>query len=345
MKRPADLSPQVPPAADGRHARSPDAARSLALARAYAEARCALWAAGADAFVALLREAARAARSDSPEAAWLRGGEAPELFEAAARSADRGCRLSRQIPGLERLVAAAVRPRNALAEANIGLAVKTCRWHRGRRGDAALSADPDDQKQAALEGLLTACDLFDAELGNAFSTYAVWWIRHAIRCEDHGSHVVDLPRDATDAYRKASDLRAKHHAETGDLIPWSAVVARLGWPASRVRVVEGVARALRAAQPVDAEDREGSVEAALVDPTAPPDEVAAGAELSRAVRAAMDVGDAGERAALAGLAGEASASVEAIARAGAVPRTAAPVIRRRAVDRAREALGPVAEAA
>lgn len=46
----------------------------------------------------------------------------------------------------------------------------------------------DDLRQAGMMGMLNAAEKFDPDRGNAFSTYAMWWIKQAIIREiyDHG---------------------------------------------------------------------------------------------------------------------------------------------------------------
>lgn len=46
--------------------------------------------------------------------------------------------------------------------------------------DAQQGMDAEDLKQEGMRGLLTAVDRYNPDMGNRFSTFAIWWIRHAI---------------------------------------------------------------------------------------------------------------------------------------------------------------------
>lgn len=54
--------------------------------------------------------------------------------------------------------------------------------------------DFDDLEQVGFIGLITAAKKFDISMGHSFSTYAVWWIKQAIKREimDHG-FVIRIP--------------------------------------------------------------------------------------------------------------------------------------------------------
>ena len=74
------------------------------------------------------------------------------------------------------LVAAAADARRRMIECNLRLAMKMARSHR-----APAYVDRDDMIQDAILGLERAVADFDWRRGYRFSTYASWWIRHAIQ--------------------------------------------------------------------------------------------------------------------------------------------------------------------
>jgi RNA polymerase primary sigma factor len=108
--------------------------------------------------------AAEAAPSLDPLQLYLAGaGRRPLLTareeQSLARRAERGDGEARQI----------------LIESNLRLVVATARKYQGR-GVPLL-----DLIQEGTLGLIRAAEKFDWRLGYKFSTYAVWWIRQAIR--------------------------------------------------------------------------------------------------------------------------------------------------------------------
>ena len=80
-----------------------------------------------------------------------------------------------QIAELEQQIQAGQQARQHFIEANTRLVVSIAKHYRGS-GLSFL-----DLIQAGNIGLIKAVDRFDYQLGNKFSTYAVWWIRQTIR--------------------------------------------------------------------------------------------------------------------------------------------------------------------
>lgn len=313
-------------------AMSANGARVTELARVYDRARRALWKAGGQTFRAMVRAA-------SPGSDFTAGDRSERAFVAAARVADVGFALSRGLDGVARELVVARRARDALVAANLGLVVALVKQRRDRAEKAGrvLRAEHEDMFQRAVtDGLLPACDRFEPERGLALSTYATPWIRGAMLDEERQGPAARLNGQAVAAWGKASELRARHLAETGVLLTWLEVCEQLGKPPSHASVLEGVERALRVDSAADDDevDDVGQVDGEVDSPEA----ALADDEQRRAVWSALARAPAAERAALEGLAGLRPASLDDLARAAGVPRSQAPAIRRRAIESARAVL-------
>lgn len=92
----------------------------------------------------------------------------------------------------------ALKVRNELIEVNLRLAAKIA-----SHCSLPTGWERDDLIAAAVPGLIIAIERFDLPRGLAFSTYASWWIRHAIQREmaDNG-RTVRVPVHAADAVRR-----------------------------------------------------------------------------------------------------------------------------------------------
>lgn len=78
--------------------------------------------------------------------------------------------------------------RQHFIEANTRLVVSVAKGYR------TPSMPFQDLIQAGNLGLIRAVDRFDPGLGNRFSTYAIWWIRHSIRrALSQQGHTIRLP--------------------------------------------------------------------------------------------------------------------------------------------------------
>jgi len=134
-------------------------------------------------------------------------GEPPATPQAAA--------LKIPLPALRRHVQAVLgayhlllAAKNAFVQANLRLVVGIARrFHRGRMPLADLI-------QEGNIGLIKAVERFDYRRGFRFSTYASWWIRHAIsRALADKGRAVRLPVHMIDAYgrvlRREAELAGK----------------------------------------------------------------------------------------------------------------------------------------
>jgi RNA polymerase primary sigma factor len=106
-------------------------------------------------------------------------------------------------PDLPVVVELGTRARRRMIECNLRLVVSLAKRYTGK-GISLL-----DLIQEGNLGLMRAVERFDHQLGNRFSTYAIWWIRQAIgRAISDRSRLVRMPAQAyTDATRVATVQR------------------------------------------------------------------------------------------------------------------------------------------
>ncbi|MCA9652828.1 MAG: RNA polymerase sigma factor RpoD/SigA [Myxococcales bacterium] len=137
-----------------------------------------------------------------------------ELVEALAHDAPRA-----ELPEAERdayaqrvsrAMAEYCRARNRFVCANLRLVVKVADRYSGRWMSLA------DRVQEGNLGLLRAVERFDPQRGTRFSTYAVWWIRHAItRALVNRGRTVRVPAHLHVVFTKLRGVRASLEAELG----------------------------------------------------------------------------------------------------------------------------------
>jgi RNA polymerase primary sigma factor len=142
------------------------------------------------------------------------------------------------------------RARVRLIEKNLRLVVSVAKRYRG------MGLPFDDLIQEGNIGLIKAAERFDPELGNRFSTYAIWWIRQAIgrAIEDKG-RAIRLPTHAQGKARKAARVRNELSARLGGKPADEEVGERLGWTVREVRAVTGLLlEVFSLDRPVGAED-------------------------------------------------------------------------------------------
>ncbi len=184
--------------------------------------------------------------------------------------------------------------RAAFVAANGRLVVALAR--RYRHGGLPL----DDLVQEGTVGLLRAVDLFDPARGYKFSTYAVWWIKQALRRalaqQVPLAHIPDnVQMERARLARRAHAL----HAELGHPPSPAALAAATGLPRARV---DALTAPLPVPVPLDQIMGDGestTLGDLLPDPDADqPDALAEAHALAAAVRAALATLDPRARAIL-----------------------------------------------
>lgn len=130
---------------------------------------------------------------------------------------------SEQIAALQQQVKEGQQARQHFIEANTRLVVSEAKHYRGS-GLSFL-----DLIQAGNIGLIKAVDRFDYHRGNKFSTYAVWWIRQAIRrALTSQGYMIRLPAHLRQRVLKLRNTARKLEKTQGQLPTPEEIAAELG---------------------------------------------------------------------------------------------------------------------
>lgn len=122
--------------------------------------------------------------------------------------------------------------RNAFVAANLGLVTMIAR--RYERGHLSFA----DLIQEGNTGLLKAVDRFDPERGHRFSTYAVWWIRHAIgRALSDKSREIRLPVHVVEQQHTVLRARADFEGRQGRLPTAIELAEQVGLPRKKIEML------------------------------------------------------------------------------------------------------------
>jgi len=209
---------------------------------------------------------AAAAAGDALHPLDLDHAVADELVDVLRRaaadpaSAPDGLPVARQQRRLERhaervgLVArAAAQARNDLVQHNIGLVFFIAAKYR------ATSMPLPDLVQEGTIGLMKAVGRFDHRRGVRFSTYATWWIRHAIgRALGDKARLVRLPVHIQEARQRLDAIRRRLRTELGRDPSDDELAAAAGTTASKLETIMRAAstREISLDQPIgEDEDR------------------------------------------------------------------------------------------
>lgn len=134
------------------------------------------------------------------------------------------------VSGVERAAHKVQQTKNCFVEANLRLVVSIAR--RFNNGRMALS----DLIQEGNIGLMKAVERFDHRRGFRFSTYASWWIRHAIsRALADKGRAVRLPVHMIDTYQKLSKTTRELQSTLGRKPTPEEISAKSGIPVLKIQ--------------------------------------------------------------------------------------------------------------
>jgi RNA polymerase primary sigma factor len=132
------------------------------------------------------------------------------------------------------LFSAAQRARNEFVKANLRLVVSIAR--RFNHGRMPLS----DLIQEGNIGLIKAVERYDYKRGYRFSTYASWWIRHAIsRALADKGRAVRLPVHMLDAYHKVARTHRELSTKLGRPPTTEEICSATGIAMEKVDRIQG----------------------------------------------------------------------------------------------------------
>lgn len=122
--------------------------------------------------------------------------------------------------------------RNRFAQANLRLVVRIA--HRFQRTGLTLH----DRVQEGNIGLMKAVDRFDPSRGFRFSTYASWWIKHAIRrAVVNRGRTIRLPAHLQATAQKVVTARTKLRSMFSEEPSSAQIAAELDLPVDKVELV------------------------------------------------------------------------------------------------------------
>jgi RNA polymerase primary sigma factor len=139
----------------------------------------------------------------------------------------------RHVAAVRQRSTVAANARNAFVAANLRLVIRIARAFNN--GILPL----DDLIQEGNVGLIKAVERFDHKLGYRFSTYATWWIRHAItRALADKGRLVRIPVHMQEAYRKTNKVRRELSQEAGEAVTTEVVAEQSGLDLDLLRTME-----------------------------------------------------------------------------------------------------------
>lgn len=134
--------------------------------------------------------------------------------------------------------------RDQFAEANFGLTVKVAKRYFQSHLELA------DLVQEGQLGLLKAIDRFDHKRGLRFSTFATWWIRHAIgRSVSDKSRLIRLPVHLIETQQKIKRVQSELTQKLGKKPSNDEIAKTLNIPTSKV--VEVLATSARKVESIN----------------------------------------------------------------------------------------------
>lgn len=200
-----------------------------------------------------------------------------ELEEVASRQ-PRNARLGKTLEAVAEGREESDRVTAELLQSNLRIVVTFARRYRGM--------PLVDLIQEGNLGLLRAIDKYDHRRGLRFSTYAAWWIRHALsRALADQSKMIRLPVHLTGAVQRVRRAQDRLYRETGREATHAELVARTGLPLEQVRrALEVVPQPISLDAPIHSAGERGDVgelgDLVVDSGSALPDEAVAERELS-----------------------------------------------------------------
>ncbi|MDB4935723.1 MAG: polymerase sigma factor RpoD [Labilithrix sp.] len=165
----------------------------------------------------------------------------------------RNARLRRMLRDVDVARREGERVTTELVQSNLRIVVTFARRYRGM--------PLVDLIQEGNLGLLRAVDKFDHRRGLRFSTYAAWWIRHALgRALADQSKMIRLPVHLTGAVQRVRRAQERLQRETGRAATPEELATRTGLPIEQVRrALDVVAQPVSLDTPVSGgSDRDGA---------------------------------------------------------------------------------------
>ena len=199
-----------------------------------------------------------------------------ELEELVARH-PRNARLRRALAAVDVARREGERVTADFVQSNLRIVVTFARRYRGM--------PLVDLIQEGNLGLMRAVDKFDHRRGLRFSTYAAWWIRHALsRALADQSKMIRLPVHLTGAVQRVKRAQDRLQRETGHDASPEELASRTGLPIEQVRrALDVVAQPVSLDSPMSGPggEREGSdlVDFVTDHEATPADEVVAQGQL------------------------------------------------------------------
>jgi len=162
------------------------------------------------------------------------GGEVDRAYPGRLRVNVRSKTFNNYIKNIHSQFSRAQQARNEFVKANLRLVVSIAR--RFNHGRMPLS----DLIQEGNMGLIKAVERYDYRRGYRFSTYASWWIRHAIsRALADKGRAVRLPVHMIDAYHKVARTRRELSSKLGRQPTSEEISSESGIACDKVRRLEG----------------------------------------------------------------------------------------------------------